>query len=68
MVPVVGRLAEKLTKIYLDLQGPLEDPKISMTEAEGLVHETVDETEDDRAVDKGVIESEAEKEEKLLGK
>lgn len=68
MVPVVGRLAEKLTKIYLEVQGPLESPKISKAEAEGLTHETVDETEDERAVDKGVIESEADKAEKLLGK
>ena len=45
MVPLVGKLAEDLTKIYLELNGSLKDPKIRMVEAKGIVTETVDETE-----------------------
>ncbi|MEJ2233080.1 MAG: AsmA-like C-terminal domain-containing protein [Syntrophobacterales bacterium] len=36
LVPVAGKAAQKLTKLYLDIKGPWEDPKISVRPAKGL--------------------------------
>jgi hypothetical protein len=29
-IPLVGKTAAKLTNMYLSIQGPLEDPKVSL--------------------------------------
>jgi len=37
LVPVAGKATQKMTMVYLDIKGPLEDPKISVLHAKGVM-------------------------------
>ena len=36
IVPIAGKAAKKMTKVYLDIEGPLEDPKIHTRPLKGI--------------------------------
>jgi uncharacterized protein YhdP len=44
-VPVLGKSGEKLTNIYLNVHGSLEDPKVAVRPAKGVVKAVVGEVE-----------------------
>jgi hypothetical protein len=68
LVPVLGKAAGKLTNVYLDLKGPLDDPKIRVRAAKGIAEAGKKGTQDTGKAAEDVVKELGKGLEKIFGK
>jgi len=65
--PVLGKVAASLTKVYLNLSGSLDDPRVSIIPGQGVAHAAENQAKGVGSVFKGVGDMLGREENKWIG-